>query len=927
MAVGLLDSEVADLCLGKPPLSPLSASATITDALSALKTPSDGFVSVWKCDQYSSENSGECLCVGKVCLVDVVCYLCKPENLTSPSSAMDSPVSVLLSEVPGRVRHVEPHSSLLEAIDLILQGAQNLVVPIKSNSRKTLQKSSINPTSHCGREFCWLTQEDIIRFLLSSIGLFSSIPALSISTLGLISTNFSSVGSHSPASLAMGVVSDSLADQTAVAVLDDDGVLIGEISPFTLACCDESIAAAFMTLSAGDLMAFTCCGGPLEEIVRVVKTRLKEMNLEGMLDELISVSSGIPSTSSSSSSDDESSSRNTSLLRPGRYGRSCSYTANVMRRAEAIVCHQGSSLAAVMVQAIAHRVNYVWVVDEDRSLVGIVTFANMLRVFYEHLQVIGEDGEEKRETGERLWKAEAFAGCQQGIEIEQGRPQRRHGAAAQDVQHEAEARCQREGHKARPSVLRVALHSNSTRSPMVWYLSSNTRVVNQKELEFFREELQSRMSSNYNVILKEKKLPMSLLNDHQKQARVHLLDTEPFKDAFGPKRKRKRPKLMASDYESLVKKADGSQDAFEQKYDASMSVEGNEGDGLRDLVRHTMFEKGQSKRIWGELYKVIDSSDVVVQVSVLDARDPQGTRCYHLEKHLKEHCTHKHMILLLNKCDLVPAWATKAWLRVLSKQYPTLAFHASINKSFGKGSLLSVLRQFARLKSDKQAISVGFVGYPNVGKSSVINTLRTKNVCKVAPIPGETKVWQYITLTKRIFLIDCPGVVYQNSDSETDIVLKGVVRVTNLPDASEHIGEVLKRVKKEHLKRAYKITDWEDDNDFLVQLCKLTGKLLKGGEPDLMNAAKMVLHDWQRGKIPFFVPPPKEEDGSLKDEPNEPDVEKDNAVDKDQASAARRAIANVISSQQAKDVPVQKDLFDENELKGEISDQLPSTES
>ena len=48
--------------------------------------------------------------------------------------------------------------------------------------------------------------------------------------------------------------------------------------------------------------------------------------------------------------------------------------------------------------------------------------------------------------------------------------------------------------------------------------------------------------------------------------------------------------------------------------------------------------------------------------------------------------------------------------------------------SWTQGSLLSVLRQFARLKSDKQAISVGFVGYPNVGKSSVINTLRTKNV-------------------------------------------------------------------------------------------------------------------------------------------------------------------------------------------------------
>lgn len=458
-----------------------------------------------------------------------------------------------------------------------------------------------------------------------------------------------------------------------------------------------------------------------------------------------------------------------------------------------------------------------------------------------------------------------------------------------------------------------------------WF--GNTRVVNQKELEFFREELQNRMSSSYNVILKEKKLPLSLLNDRQKQARVHLLDTEPFEDAFGPKTKRKRPKLLAADYESWAKKADGSQDAFEEKHAANAPAEEAEEDGLRDLVRHTMFEKGQSKRIWGELYKVIDSSDVVVQV--LDARDPQGTRCYHLERHLKEHCKHKHLILLINKCDLVPAWATKGWLRVLSKEYPTLAFHASINKSFGKGSLLSVLRQFARLKSDKQAISVGFIGYPNVGKSSVINTLRTKNVCKVAPIPGETKVWQYITLTKRIFLIDCPGVVYQNHDSETDIVLKGVVRVTNLQDSAEHIGEVLKRVKKEHLERAYKIKDWDDENDFLVQLCKLSGKLLKGGEPDLMTAGKMVLHDWQRGKIPFFVPPPRQEDVPS-EEPNVVGSDKDGGVESSQAAAAFKAIASVIASQQEKSVPVQRDLFSENELKGdtdETSEQLPAAES
>ena len=80
------------------------------------------------------------------------------------------------------------------------------------------------------------------------------------------------------------------------------------------------------------------------------------------------------------------------------------------------------------------------------------------------------------------------------------------------------------------------------------------------------------------------------------------------------------------------------------------------------------------------------------------------------------------------------------WVKHLSLQAPTIAFHASINNSFGKGSLIQLLRQFSVLHSDKKQISVGLIGYPNVGKSSIINTLKKKKVCTVAPIPGETKV-------------------------------------------------------------------------------------------------------------------------------------------------------------------------------------------
>lgn len=124
----------------------------------------------------------------------------------------------------------------------------------------------------------------------------------------------------------------------------------------------------------------------------------------------------------------------------------------------------------------------------------------------------------------------------------------------------------------------------------------------------------------------------------------------------------------------------------------------------------------------------------------------------------------------------MPTWVTQRWVKTLSAEYPTMAFRSSLTHPFGKGSLINLLRQFGKLHSDKKQISVGFIGYPNVGKSSVINTLRSKKVCKVAPIAGETKVWQYITLMRRIYLIDCPGVVFPTGETDEEKVLK--VRTT-----------------------------------------------------------------------------------------------------------------------------------------------------
>nr|KAF6505337.1 G protein nucleolar 2 [Rousettus aegyptiacus] len=387
-----------------------------------------------------------------------------------------------------------------------------------------------------------------------------------------------------------------------------------------------------------------------------------------------------------------------------------------------------------------------------------------------------------------------------------------------------------------------------------WF--GNTRVIKQSSLQKFQEEMDTVMKDPYKVVMKQSKLPMSLLHDRIRphNSKVHILDTESFETTFGPKSQRKRPNLFSSDMQSLVENAEMSTGSYDQGKDRDLVTEDT---GVRNEAQEEIYKKGQSKRIWGELYKVIDSSDVVVQV--LDARDPMGTRSPHIETYLKKEKPWKHLIFVLNKCDLVPTWATKRWVAVLSQDYPTLAFHASLTNPFGKGAFIQLLRQFGKLHTDKKQISVGFIGYPNVGKSSVINTLRSKKVCNVAPIAGETKVWQYITLMRRIFLIDCPGVVYPSEDSETDIVLKGVVQVEKIKTPEDHIGAVLERAKPEYISKTYKIDSWENAEDFLEKLAFRTGKLLKGGEPDLQTVGKMVLNDWQRGRIPFFVKPPNAE--------------------------------------------------------------------
>lgn len=198
-----------------------------------------------------------------------------------------------------------------------------------------------------------------------------------------------------------------------------------------------------------------------------------------------------------------------------------------------------------------------------------------------------------------------------------------------------------------------------------WF--TNTRVVSQDTLNAFREAMDEKARDPYQVLLKSNKLPMSLIRDGKdtengiKQHKAKMtVETSPFAEVFGPKAQRKRVKLGVSSLDDLAGDTEKSMDTYRERLEQQKLLSGTSGDPetLGDTDKpltmsiEPVFDKGQSKRIWNELYKVIDSSDVVIHV--LDARDPVGTRCLSVEKYLKEEAPHKHLIFVLNKCDLVP---------------------------------------------------------------------------------------------------------------------------------------------------------------------------------------------------------------------------------------------------------------------------------
>ncbi|KAJ2455872.1 nuclear GTP-binding protein nug1 [Coemansia sp. RSA 2336] len=294
--------------------------------------------------------------------------------------------------------------------------------------------------------------------------------------------------------------------------------------------------------------------------------------------------------------------------------------------------------------------------------------------------------------------------------------------------------------------------------------------------------------------------------------------------------------------------------------------------------------RDNSKRAYyREFQKVVQHADVILQV--LDARDPLGTRAPQIERMIMD--ANKRIILILNKIDLVPRDVVNKWLTYLRHEFPALAFKASTQdqrKNLGQAaagskkaaslntavcvgadSLIQLLKNYSRNQKIKTSITVGVIGFPNVGKSSLINSLKRARVCGVGSTPGFTKFVQEIHLDAKLKLLDCPGIVFNrpakgsqklDKTAAAEMMLRNCIKVELLDDPIAPVDLIVQRCNPAALQVLYNVPAFVDTRGFLVGLARQRGMLKRQGIADLIGAARVVLGDWNRGKIPYYTLPP-----------------------------------------------------------------------
>ncbi len=248
---------------------------------------------------------------------------------------------------------------------------------------------------------------------------------------------------------------------------------------------------------------------------------------------------------------------------------------------------------------------------------------------------------------------------------------------------------------------------------------------------------------------------------------------------------------------------------------------------------------------WKIVHELIEIAQIILEVT--DARFPQKTRCARLEQLVTKQG--KKLILCLNKADLVPRIVVQNWKKKLIKEYPVV--YTSARDRLGTTILRRLLQQMSRGKK----CVVGVAGFPNTGKSSIINVLKGHHSAPTAATPGWTKHSQLYRLTETLMLYDSPGVLPFEGTLE-DHALYGGFPIEKLEDPLRLALKLLEKIHNERpaaLFSQYKIST--SGEQFLADFARMRGRLLPGAVPNIEQAAREFLRDFVNAKLVYWENP------------------------------------------------------------------------
>jgi len=279
-----------------------------------------------------------------------------------------------------------------------------------------------------------------------------------------------------------------------------------------------------------------------------------------------------------------------------------------------------------------------------------------------------------------------------------------------------------------------------------------------------------------------------------------------------------------------------------------------EVEGLRRrrswFIRHAGFKLETKKRgSWFRVRKVVERANVVLEV--LDSRDPLGTRSLELERLVKG--LGKKFLLVLNKADLVPRSVVSRWTKYFESR-GCIVFSVSAKKGGDIARMRETLKRVAKHLAKKKRVVVAIVGYPNVGKSTIINGFKGRYVTETSPIPGFTIGEKLVRIDEDLMVLDTPGLLPSRKLSAYKLALGEFIPPEKLRDplnpAMRFLDEILRSMPS-LLKETYGI-EAKEPYSFLELLAAKRGFLIKGGEPNTDEAARTILRDWQSGKLKFY---------------------------------------------------------------------------